>query len=229
MPTPTSASWIMDTSLAPSPMARVMGVGLTCSLTNRMARAFCRGLTRQTTTAEHWWDMCTSLRCSDTSSKMMARDRPSMTMAQRRLRVRSARRYWSSSLRRARILCESLLAKDWAEWALSSARSTGSPSGKATTRRGLSWAMRLAAVATLMAVSILSPVSIHTCMPPFCRAEMVLGTPSCSRSSMAEAPTSWRPTSRRAATASRASSRRSARTLASLYSASHAVAAASEG
>lgn len=50
MPTPTCAAWIMLTSLAPSPMARHSGFGLTLCRTRRTSSAFCDGLTRQAMT-----------------------------------------------------------------------------------------------------------------------------------------------------------------------------------
>ena len=80
---------------------------------------------------------------------------------------------------------------------------------------------RLQVRAMEMAVSSLSPVSIHTWMPASRRASIVSGTPSCSLSSTAVAPSSSRFVSSRAAQAPTFSDRFSSDTLASLYSLAH--------
>ena len=48
---PMCASWIIDTSLAPSPIASVIGCGTMFAFTSRTMSAFCIGETRQATTA----------------------------------------------------------------------------------------------------------------------------------------------------------------------------------
>ena len=50
-PMPMCASWIIDTSLAPSPIASVIGCGTMFAFTSRTMSAFCIGETRQATTA----------------------------------------------------------------------------------------------------------------------------------------------------------------------------------
>ena len=53
IPIPTPAAWIMSTSFAPSPIARVMGSGTTCSRTSATISAFCVGETRHAITVAH--------------------------------------------------------------------------------------------------------------------------------------------------------------------------------
>mmetsp|Transcript_24344 Transcript_24344/g.91943 ORF Transcript_24344/g.91943 Transcript_24344/m.91943 type:complete len:476 (-) Transcript_24344:383-1810(-) len=66
MPTPTWAALIMPTSLAPSPMASVMGGVVRLCLTSATMSAFCLGLTRQAMTA---WQRCAASSSSCSSSK----------------------------------------------------------------------------------------------------------------------------------------------------------------
>ena len=51
-PMPTCASWIIETSLAPSPMASVSGGGEEAAVTMRTTSAFCLGETRHATMLE---------------------------------------------------------------------------------------------------------------------------------------------------------------------------------
>lgn len=77
----TSASLIMPTSLAPSPMARVSGSGDTWCLTQPTRCRFCCGLARHAMTAERLPMMAANrfARCSSPNSTAM--DGPSMAMA----------------------------------------------------------------------------------------------------------------------------------------------------
>mmetsp|Transcript_590 Transcript_590/g.1598 ORF Transcript_590/g.1598 Transcript_590/m.1598 type:complete len:341 (-) Transcript_590:711-1733(-) len=256
MPTPTSASWIMDTSLAPSPMASVSGVGETCVLMRRMACALRRGDTRQTTTAEQARLMRTSVADIRASSQIRPSERESITSATSERRQRSPLSVRSSSEMRALIraaagaragFLEPPLPLAWPtapargrrageQGALSELRlapeadlgpTSASCSGALRMRSGLCFESRRAAVAMLMAVSILSPVSIHTLIPAARNAPMASGTPGCSRSSMADTPTSRISTSSMAATRSSSSSRASPAACAAACARSHLSAACS--
>lgn len=77
----TSASLIMPTSLAPSPMARVSGSGDTLRLTQPTRCRFCCGLARQAMTADRPPMMAANRRARRSSPNSTAMQGPSMAMA----------------------------------------------------------------------------------------------------------------------------------------------------
>mmetsp|Transcript_18807 Transcript_18807/g.45094 ORF Transcript_18807/g.45094 Transcript_18807/m.45094 type:complete len:209 (-) Transcript_18807:187-813(-) len=192
MPIPTWAACIMGTSLAPSPIARVEQ--LRASFIIFTTRAFCFGDTRQQTVAEHLVHNSkkSSRSSSCVSSKTKVRVGPSMmTPRSREAPISLASSVLSWSLHSSNVSALMIL-------------------------NSISSLSRAQLVPMLMAVSCLSPVSIHTLIPACVSAEIASGTPSCSLSSMAVAPSKMRFFSKRAAASSIFSSLSTRETAASL-------------
>mmetsp|Transcript_37438 Transcript_37438/g.84831 ORF Transcript_37438/g.84831 Transcript_37438/m.84831 type:complete len:232 (+) Transcript_37438:1528-2223(+) len=176
MPTPTCAAWIIATSLAPSPMARVIAPS-TFFLTSSTSCAFCDGAQRLATTEwqfmVNWsiasWHALSLITISIASPSMMSACFSAAFTCDSARSVASRSSFASLS----RVECEPLLmmiilvvvSSNWQ------------------------------ANAMLIAVSSLSPVSTHTATPARPRSAIAVGTPTCNLSSMAVEPSSVRPCS----------------------------------
>mmetsp|Transcript_10515 Transcript_10515/g.28064 ORF Transcript_10515/g.28064 Transcript_10515/m.28064 type:complete len:265 (+) Transcript_10515:1092-1886(+) len=211
MPMPTSALWIMLQSLAPSPMASV--IAFRTRLMRRTTAPFCLGETRQQMTVRHTIAMSTKA-SSLSGSSANSRHLPSITKPSSicpALWAFLACSAYSCSL--LRITCG---------WKMPST------SNSFVVRIGLSFlslgpgSSRLVATPMIIAVSILSPVSIQTLMPAATRLAIVSPTLSCNRSSMPVSPCNSRSRSISSATSSRRSCRFWVAQAASLNFASHA-------
>mmetsp|Transcript_26539 Transcript_26539/g.76398 ORF Transcript_26539/g.76398 Transcript_26539/m.76398 type:complete len:246 (+) Transcript_26539:1036-1773(+) len=189
MPMPTSALWIMLQSFAPSPIARVMH--FSSRLIKRTTAPFCLGVTRQQTTVLHALATWTNF-FSICGSKAVSRHFPSITNPS------NMPPFAVSSSARSAIL---------ASWRTRScfwnspftSKSDDVSSGRSPFTSG---SRRPVAMPMLMAVSVLSPVSIQTLMPACVILTIVSPTPSCNRSSMPVMPCSSRLASISSATAS---------------------------
>mmetsp|Transcript_79386 Transcript_79386/g.227778 ORF Transcript_79386/g.227778 Transcript_79386/m.227778 type:complete len:207 (-) Transcript_79386:1823-2443(-) len=181
MPTPTCASWIMGTSLAPSPTESVTGCGEMPSRTRRTICAFCAGLTRHAMSTELPWAM--SSNCSLVSSlsmktcnafpEIMSAFRPGSSKSQS---------LWSSS----RFIV---------------------PSSSSMMRKSMEGVSTLVLKPMFRAVSNLSPVRTQSLMPAARIFSMVSGTPSWSLSSIAVVPKMSKLTSMSSATSANFCSR----------------------
>mmetsp|Transcript_589 Transcript_589/g.1138 ORF Transcript_589/g.1138 Transcript_589/m.1138 type:complete len:273 (-) Transcript_589:1098-1916(-) len=184
MPTPTCAFWIIVTSFAPSPIARVIGSGLIPSRTISTSNAFCRGLTRQA---------MTTLQAMLSSSNMPLRKSLSMidlSVGPVMTRARWSRlAFWSSPF---------LGTSSASSFSCSTPRSCRTRfssrkfifSGCVSVRRRTvipGWST-LQLYPMLMAVSTLSPVKTHSLIPASARLDMVSATSSCNLSSIAVTP-----------------------------------------
>mmetsp|Transcript_21031 Transcript_21031/g.47376 ORF Transcript_21031/g.47376 Transcript_21031/m.47376 type:complete len:236 (-) Transcript_21031:504-1211(-) len=208
MPTPTCASMIMGTSLAPSPMARERGPPSSRLITVTTCR-FWSGDTRHAMTALHLLATCTKRRSSASSSvpppssswsaaaKMWRREPPSM------MRARSLSSSASSSV-----------PHSWLNF-LSSSLARGRVSTAIRWMDMLSW-RRLQAKPMFSAVSILSPVSIQILILASLSRLIAAGTPSCSLSSIAVTPTNRIPCSITSAARASSSSRSTSAVAAAL-------------
>mmetsp|Transcript_4981 Transcript_4981/g.12841 ORF Transcript_4981/g.12841 Transcript_4981/m.12841 type:complete len:277 (+) Transcript_4981:1357-2187(+) len=201
MPTPTSALWIMLQSFAPSPTASVMA--FSTRLMSETTAPFCFGETRQQMTVLHTRQMATKS-ISFSGSKACSRHLPSITKPSSVATFLACSAYSFSFLHR------------------SSAWNLPFTSNSPDVRIGLSFlsvlpgSSRLVATPMLIAVSILSPVSIQTLIPACTILDIVSPTWSCSRSSMPVMPCSSRLHSIASAAWSRAPWRSVVATLASL-------------
>mmetsp|Transcript_100682 Transcript_100682/g.280415 ORF Transcript_100682/g.280415 Transcript_100682/m.280415 type:complete len:245 (+) Transcript_100682:1008-1742(+) len=204
MPTPTCASWIIGTSLAPSPTAKVTGVGLTFLLTSWTICAFCKGETRQAMTTEQRWAMpkksSSALEPSTFSSACPVTMRPQTTAPEAAFSARGSKA--------CIFFCRSLLS---------------SPCSMSRIMTSISSVSTRVLKPMFRAVSSLSPVSTHNFTPPLRKRTMVFATPICSLSSMAVAPSSSNLVSIFSATADSAPSRSSIATCAFSYSLCHAA------
>mmetsp|Transcript_9780 Transcript_9780/g.23236 ORF Transcript_9780/g.23236 Transcript_9780/m.23236 type:complete len:230 (-) Transcript_9780:1999-2688(-) len=157
IPTPTSAAWIMATSLPPSPMAAQRL--LACRLRSRTISAFCVGAHLQQTTEGQ--SQATSMNWRGKLSVQSASERPSITK-------QAPVFFWK------RANCSSASALVLAErWKMVAPR-----------------AKRREEMAMHVAVSTLSPVSIHTRTPALRSVSSVVLTRSCSLSSTPVSPRS---------------------------------------
>ncbi|KAH3667397.1 hypothetical protein OGAPHI_003046 [Ogataea philodendri] len=144
MPTPTWAAWIIETSLAPSPIASNRAFFF--RFTRRTTRAFCSGETRQQITALQRTAISRS-RSSRSDSKAKPSDFPSMTKANELM----------SS-------CDNWLLRKIS--ALSSKFSLVSRLDSSfTINRFMSSLSSLQLIPMLIAVSCLSPVNTQTLIP----------------------------------------------------------------
>lgn len=160
-----SASCIILTSLAPSPMARVTFPSP--SLMSRTTYAFCLGVTLQHTTDSQNCAIYTNSRLMRRSSMIMASVSPSTRKDFFRF----------CFMHRLNV---SLLSRTHCR--------SASRLGSENLIMVISPYIRRHDFAMFSAVSILSPVSIHTLMLAFRRSAMVSGTSGCSLSSTAVAP-----------------------------------------
>mmetsp|Transcript_61638 Transcript_61638/g.193192 ORF Transcript_61638/g.193192 Transcript_61638/m.193192 type:complete len:205 (+) Transcript_61638:592-1206(+) len=160
MPTPTCASWIIGTSLAPSPTASVTGVGVTFSRTSLTSSAFCMGLTRHAMRTEHCsarWRKCSF-------------SYPLFMMPESAFPVTIIALWTSRSSKDFSALPRVVPSSSSMVWMFISSVSTS------------------VLKPMFRAVSSLSPVSTQSLMPASRSFLMVSGTLSCSLSSMAVAP-----------------------------------------
>mmetsp|Transcript_100683 Transcript_100683/g.280419 ORF Transcript_100683/g.280419 Transcript_100683/m.280419 type:complete len:308 (+) Transcript_100683:1905-2828(+) len=207
MPTPTCASWIIGTSLAPSPMASVTGVGFTPSRTMRTNCAFCSGDTRHAMTMEQ---MAATFKNSSfsppgfVSASTYSSAKPVISMATF-LPLFSASYIPGVSLSKSLLTCVS-------SWDVLSIVTIFISSVRTFELKPM-----------LRAVSSLSPVRTHSLMSAWRMSVIVCGTSSCSLSSMAVAPTTVMPTSISSAALARASSRFCKVRSAALYVLSHSL------
>mmetsp|Transcript_6500 Transcript_6500/g.11221 ORF Transcript_6500/g.11221 Transcript_6500/m.11221 type:complete len:277 (+) Transcript_6500:835-1665(+) len=206
MPTPTCAAWIMATSLAPSPMAKVR---LPLRRTSVVMSAFCLGATRQQMTERHSMAMerNSALRSGSASTGPSAP--PTMTIA--------APASCSSGFSSRRSVWHA-----WSAWKTRVAGSCSS-SSRSISSSNMRLLSRPVADPIFFAVSFLSPVRIHTLRFAFMSCSSVSGTPSCSLSSTAVDPNTSRSLSISSASLALIASRslRSA-VLASIHAAFHA-------
>mmetsp|Transcript_13669 Transcript_13669/g.47220 ORF Transcript_13669/g.47220 Transcript_13669/m.47220 type:complete len:372 (-) Transcript_13669:1755-2870(-) len=216
IPTPTCAAWIMPTSLAPSPMPSV--VRPDC-FTSAVTCAFWMGETRQQTTdsqAVH----SSSSRSHSSSLSACERERPSMTTAASPFIVcRFVFAAFSCCFTESNAFCfhsELTMLLSPAAFAASARLS------RLIMNCSIPGRSMLHAMAMLMAVSCLSPVSTQILMPPAASAAMVAGTPSCSLSSMEVEPSRVRFFSMSSPTASSFLSRSCSAVFASTYFLCHA-------
>mmetsp|Transcript_100408 Transcript_100408/g.290007 ORF Transcript_100408/g.290007 Transcript_100408/m.290007 type:complete len:280 (-) Transcript_100408:1997-2836(-) len=199
MPTPTCASWIIGTSLAPSPMASVTGVGFTVVRTSRTICAFCEGETRQAITTQQSmasFRNSASLPTAETSSSAWP-----VTSSATDLPSRAASAAFGS---------RSCCTRSSTAWL--------SPGEASRTRMYISLLRTRVLKPMFLAVSSLSPVRTHSLMPAARTLSMVSSTPTWSLSSIAVTPTTSRSRSMVSATAASASSRLSMTTCAFAYS-----------
>mmetsp|Transcript_26498 Transcript_26498/g.68827 ORF Transcript_26498/g.68827 Transcript_26498/m.68827 type:complete len:322 (+) Transcript_26498:1185-2150(+) len=202
------ASWIMPTSFAPSPIAKVTGLVVSFLLTNPTINRFCAGDTRHATTALQTFANFKK-RCSSSSFPRIV----SMAVAPSTTKAKwsdanEAGVRWGSSSNGSRSVdsCSDDLAETaagsgvaalctTASSAVSCAPRPQSPSGPfvapsaGSFTRNMSSVNNLADLAMLIAVSTLSPVSTQSLISALANSWIVSGTPSWSRSSMAVAPT----------------------------------------
>mmetsp|Transcript_3652 Transcript_3652/g.11445 ORF Transcript_3652/g.11445 Transcript_3652/m.11445 type:complete len:261 (+) Transcript_3652:980-1762(+) len=194
MPMPTSALWIMLQSLAPSPIASV--ILFSSRLISRTTAPFCLGVTRQHTTVLQILEICTKL-FSYSGSRAHSKHLPSMTRP--------------SNMRPWALACFAFSAI-FLSWRMKSCfwktswneKSEDVSCGRSTLT---SASRRPVAMPMLMAVSVLSPVSIQTLMPACVIRAMASPTPSCNRSSIPVMPCISRFVSISSATASNFSCR----------------------
>mmetsp|Transcript_82960 Transcript_82960/g.235350 ORF Transcript_82960/g.235350 Transcript_82960/m.235350 type:complete len:318 (+) Transcript_82960:2145-3098(+) len=198
-PTPTWASWIIGTSLAPSPMASVTGAGLIPSHTMRTMSAFCAGEIRQAITTAHFWAMSRNapLRLASECTALKA---PPVTISATVFlsRTRSST-FFLTALKLVPATSTSRCL--WSEGVVGLLSGVRPPAGVERSGHQSRTSTCISSVSTpllkpmLRAVSSLSPVSTQSLMPAFRMLSTAAGTPSCSLSSMAEAPTTSRPLS----------------------------------
>mmetsp|Transcript_51381 Transcript_51381/g.143651 ORF Transcript_51381/g.143651 Transcript_51381/m.143651 type:complete len:219 (-) Transcript_51381:73-729(-) len=193
MPTPTCASWIIGTSLAPSPMDKVTGRGVTPSRTSRTISAFCRGETRHAMTTAH---------CSATRRKRAPK-----------LCVVTTSRNWpvTSNAAPTSLGTHAVRVLETSSSSAFSTKSVEAPPGssleQSNTMMSIPSTRTFVLKPMMRAVSSLSPVSTQSFMPAMRTRSIVSATPTCSLSSMAVAPTMSKPRSMRSATACNNSSR----------------------
>mmetsp|Transcript_32645 Transcript_32645/g.87641 ORF Transcript_32645/g.87641 Transcript_32645/m.87641 type:complete len:220 (+) Transcript_32645:292-951(+) len=161
MPTPTCASWIMGTSLAPSPMDIVTGVGLIPSRTKRTISAFCNGDTRHAMTTSH----CTA-------------------------RYKNSCFFAESAIIDPRAAPVTNIPCFLHERHVPPApRSTSPLTSRSMMKMSMSSSSTFEVIPMSRAVSSLSPVNTHSLMPAALMLTMVSGTSSCNLSSTAVTPT----------------------------------------
>mmetsp|Transcript_62886 Transcript_62886/g.178654 ORF Transcript_62886/g.178654 Transcript_62886/m.178654 type:complete len:206 (-) Transcript_62886:1508-2125(-) len=177
MPMPTSALWIMLQSFAPSPTASVMA--FSSRLINRTTAPFCLGETRQQITVLQFLHMATNSR-SFPGSSATSRHFPSMTKPSYMRFIFAASRARSATMRSFLLIsCGRNTPSTSKSEVVKTGRSPRSPS---------SGSKRPVAMPMLIAVSVLSPVSIQTRMPAAAILMMVLATSSWRRSSIPVIP-----------------------------------------
>eukprot|EP00906_Rhabdomonas_costata_P004868 RCo007276 len=191
IPTPTLASWIIETSFAPSPT----DTAVTPRRWNRATtRAFCMGVTRQQialeTRSPRSWNFCS---CSWPKTSSSAA--PSITMVD----------FCPGGSLETVCMAASI-------WVPMSSPGRGAVMW---TRVSALMFRRRELAAMLTAVSRLSPVSIQITTPAARKKAIVSGTLSCRRSSTPEHPTRARSCSSRAQASATAASRPSRRSAAS--------------
>mmetsp|Transcript_44064 Transcript_44064/g.102917 ORF Transcript_44064/g.102917 Transcript_44064/m.102917 type:complete len:268 (-) Transcript_44064:5388-6191(-) len=167
---------IMLQSLAPSPIARVMA--FSSCLMRRTTAPFCLGDTRQQITVVHVRQMATKS-FSFCGSSASSRHLPSMTMPSSICFCAKACRACSATS--CNFAC---MSAGWncPPFSKSPEENMGRSPGFASAARSP------VATPILMAVSVLSPVSIQTLMPACVILMMVSETSSCRRSSMPLTP-----------------------------------------
>mmetsp|Transcript_64350 Transcript_64350/g.182547 ORF Transcript_64350/g.182547 Transcript_64350/m.182547 type:complete len:343 (+) Transcript_64350:2366-3394(+) len=204
MPTPTWAVWIMGTSLAPSPIARVTTARpsgpTTFSRTSDTICAFCSGDTLQAMTMDTALAMSSRSRCSNALSITSMSASPV---------IRRAR--WSGSLP---------LHLSSTAWSCPCTSPLDLSTSWIPPCASHSLTRTLALKPISFAVSNLSPVNTQNLMPALRMLSMVSGTLSCNLSSMPVAPQSSRSVSIFSATLASAPSRSPRSALAALYSSS---------
>mmetsp|Transcript_8499 Transcript_8499/g.24373 ORF Transcript_8499/g.24373 Transcript_8499/m.24373 type:complete len:268 (-) Transcript_8499:2858-3661(-) len=220
MPMPTSAAWIMATSLAPSPMLSIFpvirfsnlrfharrpeaprtAILYSKSLISFTMHAFWLGEARQTTTLAQY-DPSSASTGSMLVPRMWVRVWPSITSSCVAACPLDELFLSSSGCCAIMRSCGEVMLPTCRRPAL-----TGSTVSISSRRRDLhdtyeselkiialsGCLSRRQLVAMLIAVSCLSPVIIHTLIPASRRVAMASGTPFCSLSSMAVIPTSSR-------------------------------------
>mmetsp|Transcript_108995 Transcript_108995/g.308324 ORF Transcript_108995/g.308324 Transcript_108995/m.308324 type:complete len:279 (+) Transcript_108995:723-1559(+) len=207
MPTPTCASCIMGTSLAPSPTANVTGRGFTLFRTSCTISAFCRGETRQAITTEQRWAIPRNLSSSADPFRTSSACPVTMSPA-------------TQSPSAALLATASIFSR---------LRSISAVPRPSTSRSKISMSLlrTLVLKPISLAVSSLSPVKTHNLMPARRRDTIVSATPTWSLSSIAVTPRISSFVSMFSATAARASSRFCSCTCARSYSSCHFLNSAS--
>mmetsp|Transcript_78837 Transcript_78837/g.198079 ORF Transcript_78837/g.198079 Transcript_78837/m.198079 type:complete len:230 (+) Transcript_78837:2284-2973(+) len=195
MPTPTCASCIIGTSLAPSPIESVTGVGEMPVRTSRTIHAFCNGETRQA---------MTTLQRVATSKKGPPKPNSDTCSSELPVTIRA------TSLPSE--IAPSAIAAIPTSSALSSSASTAAvpppaPEPMSRIMTSISSLRTFVLYPIFLAVSNLSPVSTQSFTPAPRRRTMVSATPTCSLSSMPVAPKISSCASKRSAAADRRASR----------------------
>ena len=144
------ASLIIDTSLAPSPIAAVIIYG-SFVFTSLTTSAFYPGLTLQQMTASHYLANYTNLTVRYISERILANADAS-----------TIKPLFACVIG---LVCNKTVSISWIDFSLS------------TSNYGV---INLHDRPIFSAVSNLSPVSIHILIPAYCKSDMVSGTQSCN-------------------------------------------------